>query len=300
MASSGNKIRKLTFLLAEALHQKANMVLTCGGIQSNHCRSTAVAARRLGLDTSLLLRTKDPTQPLGWRGNLLIDQLMGAHLVPINYEQYGRRRELLEELAEEWRDRGKVPYIIPEGGSNALGTWGYIEAVREITTQVQAQNIHITDLVLACGSGGTAAGISLASHLSQAPWKVHAINVCDDAPTFYGIINEIYQGLGFGQQAESCINLIDGHKGEGYAVSTTEELSYQKDIARQTGVILDPVYTGKAMVGLQKELTQRPEQFKGRHILFLHTGGLFGLFAKAEQLQPLLPTQELTNWSQGR
>ncbi len=297
---SGNKIRKLEFLLAEVLRGEYDCVMTCGGIQSNHCRSTAAAARMLGLDSYLFLRTDQPEAIRDLVGNLLVDHMVNATLVPISYEQYRRRATLMDELAAELSEQGRRPFVIPEGGSNALGTWGYIEAIREIQEQCAQAGWQPTDLVFACGSGGTAAGLALGSALAQAPWKVHAVNVCDDAPYFHNIANSIFQDLQAPYASEEILAIIDGYKGLGYAKSQPEELELLRNVAHQTSVILDPVYTGKGYYGLTQELSKNPTQFRGDRILFVHTGGLFGLYDKAHQLQPLLPEQPLFTWAEGR
>ncbi len=294
IAVSGNKIRKLEFLLADALEQGCDVILTCGGIQSNHCRSTAVAARQCGLDSVLFLRTEQPEVDPGFAGNLLLDQLVGADIQLISYEQYRNRYKVMEEYAEKLRQEGRQPYIVPEGGSNGLGSWGYIAFVQELLLQMEQEGVVFDDLIVACGSGGTAAGISLAAHLSQAPFRVHAVNVCDDAEYFYNEVNRIYKELGFEGKAEDLLDMIDGYKGLGYAKSRREELDWMLDISRETGVILDPVYSGKAMYGLREE-SRSSSRFQGKRWLFVHTGGLFGMFDKLDQLGPLLQEKESSN-----
>lgn len=294
MALGGNKIRKLEFLLADALQKGATHVITCGGIQSNHCRSTAVAARRVGLEPHILLRTQEPNEDPGLVGNLMLDRMVDAQIHLINHEQYKERSHYLQKVAEKLRQQGHKPYIIPEGGSNGLGSWGYIEAVNEILEQLHSQKQEIDDIVVACGSGGTAAGISLGIKLSQYPAKVHAINVCDDADYFYGVIQRIFSELGSSYEPEEVLSIIDGYKGLGYAKSTQEELNLFLRLSKETGIFFDPVYTGKAMFGLLKELKSRPEQFKGNRILFIHTGGLFGLYDKIDQIAPLMSKAQCT------
>lgn len=300
MALSGNKVRKLEFLLADALKQGCDCVLTCGGIQSNHCRTTSVAARTLGLDAYLFLRTDDPQAVEEPEGNLFLSQMIGATLVPISREQYRRRMELMEELAEELRAKGRRPYIIPEGGSDALGTWGYIEVVRELSAQIAHLGISFDEVILACGSGGTAAGFALGSALAHSPWRVRAINVCDDAAYFYNIVNRLYRELHAPVTAEDTLQIIDGYKGLGYSISHPDELALLRDVAQHTGILLDPTYTGKAYYGFVQEGQRDPERFQGKRVLFVHTGGLFGLYAKAEQLRDLLPSQPLLSWASGR
>jgi len=291
---SGNKVRKLEFLLADAIQQGADCVITCGGIQSNHCRATAVSARHLGLDSHILLRTKNTTDDPGFTGNLLLDRLVGANIHLITHAQYRKRAQLMEELAQHLREQGRKPYLIPEGGSNAIGSWGYIEFIRELAVQQAEQGLHFDDLVLACGSGGTAAGVGLAVKLSGLSCKVHAINVCDDAEYFYNIINKIFLESGSSYKGEDLVDIIEGYKGIAYGVSTEQELEWICKLSKETGIIFDPVYTGKAIYGLKQELHNNPKRFQGKRILFLHTGGLFGLYNKIDQLAPLLPLPDNT------
>jgi len=287
-ALSGNKVRKLEFLLADALQRECDVVLTCGGIQSNHARATALAARELGLDSILFLRATEVNADPGLEGNLLLDRLAGAELRLITPEQYRGRDGLLAPVAEELAGQGRRPYVIPEGGSNALGTWGYLQAIEEIVTHLREHDQEFDDVVFACGSGGTAAGVSLALHRRGCSIRPHAVNVCDDARHFYHRVNSIFDELGAPEEAEKLLDVMDGHVGRGYALSTREELAEIAAVSRATGMILDPVYTGKAFIALRKELRRNPQRFRGRRLLFLHTGGLFGLYAYREEIGPAL------------
>jgi len=164
---SGNKVRKLEFLLADALNLGHDCVITIGGKQSNHARATAVAARQLGLESHLILRTPDPDSDPGLVGNLLFNRLVGSKIYtvsPSNYAQLGQTK-LVNILAEQLRKEGKNPYCIPVGGSNAMGTWGYLEAVNELIEQMKELSLHFDHLVVACGSGGTACGLALGNRL---------------------------------------------------------------------------------------------------------------------------------------
>jgi D-cysteine desulfhydrase family pyridoxal phosphate-dependent enzyme len=283
---SGNKARKLEFLLAEAIDRGADTLITAGGIQSNHCRATAVAGREMGMDCHLVLNAKKTDQDPGLAGNLLLDRLVGAHLHLYPYAEWQENEQLMERLAEELRDAGRKPYVIPVGGSNATGTWGYIEAAREIVEQ--AGDAPFDDIVFACGSGGTAAGLALGMHLQDMPNRVHAVNVCKDAGYFYEQVQLIFEGMGADVDAHDVLDVIDGYVGKGYAVSRSEELALMRDTARTTGIILDPVYTGKAFYGLCAELENNSQRFRGSRVLFVHTGGLFGLYDKLDELGGLM------------
>ena len=284
-ALNGNKVRKLEFLLAEALAQGADTVVTCGGVQSNHCRATAIAARSLGLDSLLLLRVPDPQAPPPPDGNLLLDRLVGAELRFVSPAEYAERKRLFVEVQDELRARGRRPYPIPEGGSNALGSCGYVRCVEELASQIGPGPVT---LVYAAGSGGTGAGLILGVKLLGLPWRVVGINVCDDRAYFVREIGAIVEDaiarfhlpLSF---SRGEIEVIDGYVGLGYARSRPEELLLLADVARSEALLLDPVYTGKAFFGLHTELTRDPRAF-GPRVVFLHTGGIFGLFPKAEEI----------------
>ncbi len=288
---SGNKVRKLEFLLAEALTRRADIVLTCGGIQSNHARATAVAARHLGMDSVLFLRTTATDADPGLQGNLLLDRLVGAEIRLITPSQYRERNELMASHAESLRHAGRAPYIIPEGGSNATGSWGYIEMIEELIDQSSPGDSPFDDIVFACGSGGTAAGLALAVHLSKYPARVHTVNVCDDAAYFHRRVNEILDEAGATARSEDALDIIDGYVGIGYARSREDELDLLAAIARESGILLDPVYSGKAAYGLMNEWSANRARFKGNRILFLHTGGLFGLYDKLEEMEPVIGKQ---------
>ncbi len=289
---SGNKIRKLEYLLAEALSEGATHVITCGGIQSNHCRATAWASRGLGLEPVLLLRTPHgersdlPDPP---SGNVLLGLLAGATLHLCTPQGYGERNARMETIAESLRARGARPYVIPEGGSNALGAMGYVEAAQELVEQTLDR--PPTSVVVATGSGGTLAGLALGLRDAGLDIPAIGIAVCDDRATFEGIAKKIGEeaNLRFGlamYEPEACV-VLDRYQGRGYALSTDEELRLLTETARLDGLIFDPVYTIKAWNGLL-DLARTADPRLGDRPLFIHTGGLFGMLAASAQLAPLL------------
>lgn len=293
---SGNKVRKLEFVLADALAKKADVVLTCGGAQSNHSRATAVAAAMAGIRCRLLLRTVDPANPPPADGNILLDRMAGAEIVWITPEEYRNRGEIFEREAAVLRKQGLTPYIIPEGASNPLGSWGYIHAAEELGKDLaglQGGSEHPVTIIHATGSGGTAAGLILGVRLAGLNARVATVNVCDDRDYFVSAIGDICEGaiagyhldVDFDRQRD--IDIIDGYVGRGYALSRPEELSLLCELARMEGIFLDPVYTGKAFYGMVRELENNPGCF-GDRIVFIHTGGLFSLFAIAREIEPLL------------
>jgi D-cysteine desulfhydrase len=293
---TGNKVRKLEFLLADALAKGSDTVLTCGAAQSNHARATAIAAAKLGLDARLLLRTPNPANPPPVEGNILLDRLVGAEIVWLTFDEYGRRTEMLERQAESLRRSGKIPYIIPEGGSNLVGAWGYVRAAEELAEDLEdlpKNNDNPTTILHATGSGGTTAGLVLGVKLVGLDAQVVGINVCNDRNYFMEVVAEIcnaaianYQ-LKIPFSAQEDIHIVDGYVGEGYGKASFQVLSLLVEVARTEGMILDPVYTGKAFYGMTQELKRNPEVF-GDRIVFIHTGGIFGLLPMAAQLASLL------------
>ncbi len=292
---SGNKVRKLEFLMADAKANGADTVLTCGGAQSNHCRATALAAARVGLSSLLLLRTADPSAPPPPEGNILLDRLAGATLVWITPEDYKQRETAFDREAERLRRAGHATYIIPEGGSTALGAWGYVSQMAELAADLERLDggtIRPTTVICATGSGGTSAGLALGAHLAGAPIRVVGVNVCDDRDYFVQIIDGIcerFMKRWFPEQAAErpAYEILDGYVGRGYALSQPAELAAIRDLTRLEGVVLDPVYTGKAYFGMMQELATDASVF-GDRIVFVHTGGLFGLFPVAGQITALL------------
>jgi D-cysteine desulfhydrase len=288
---SGNKVRKLEFLLAEAQEQRCDLVVTCGAVASNHCRATAAAARRLGIDSLLFLRGEDP----GARdGNLLLDAMVGSELRFITPEAYARRGEIMAAAADEARAAGRRPYVIPEGGSNACGALGYVACADEIAAQADRGTPFPWDhLVVAVGSGGTLAGLLMGVRRLGLPLTVWGINVCDSAEYFTARVLEItaefharFPPLAetFPPIAAEDVRILDGYKEPGYGKATPEVMELVREAARTEGLFLDPVYTGKAMHGLITEAKRGRFGSQGR-VLFLHTGGIFSLFPFREELR---------------
>lgn len=277
-ALSGNKVRKLDYLLAEAVAQGARAVITTGGAQSNHARATAIAARRLGMHPVLLLRGA-PDAPVV--GNLLLDALCGAEIHWIPPERWPERDAWMARIA---RESHPGAYIIPEGGSNATGALGYLRAAREVQAQALAADVEFDTHIVAVGSGGTLAGL-VAAGLDS---RVLGVAVCDDRATFTAKVLLICEalaerGLGVVDPPGARWDVLEGFVGRGYALSQPAELAELGWLAREEGVVLDPVYTGKAWYALVKTLEHDPLAF-GRRVLFWHTGGGFGLFGREAEL----------------
>ena len=292
---SGNKVRKLEFLMAQALRGGYDSIITIGGIQSNHARSTACCARQLGLDPHLILRTsKDPTEDPSHTGNLLLDRLVGAKIYQVSTGTYARigSVNLCDQLKRQLQKEGKNPYVIPVGGSNVLGAWGYLEAINEIYNQINSNNesfpAKFDHIVFACGSGGTATGLALGARLASLGSKIHAVGVCDSPDYFYKHIEEVSVLLGvdfseIGYPRDWCT--VYRGQGLGYAKSTEEEINFIQRVSMTTGIITDPVYSGKALYYFSQP-TNRVEAGiqDGESILFVHTGGVLGMYDKIDQL----------------
>ncbi len=291
---AGNKIRKLEYLFAEARSRGADTVVTCGGIQSNHARATAIVGAQLGLKSVLLLRTTGDldraSAPL--TGNVLLDEMVGAEIRLITPAQYRERAQLMSDVAGELARKGRVPYVIPEGGSNGLGAFGYVRAMEEVRRQLDfglAQGMPFDVVVHACGSGGTAAGVALGAARHDVAREVWPMAVCDDRATFEATIDRIVaeaRAIEPTLPAPLPMRVDDSAKGPAYAVANEEQKKLIVDVARASGLLLDPVYTGKAFFGLVA--AARTGALAGKRVLFLHTGGLPGLLAQGEELRSVL------------
>jgi D-cysteine desulfhydrase len=285
-AAAGNKIRKLEFLLAEAQDRAATIVLTCGGVQSNHARATALLAAELGMRSLLLLRATNPAAPQPVTGNLMLDKMAGAAVRFITPAEYADRQASMQQAARELEAGGERPYVIPEGGSNGLGSLGYVEAMREVRAQIDAGGLRAFDAIAhACGSGGTAAGVMLGAARYEVAETALAMAVCDNRAYFEGVIGRIVaeaRAIDPSLSAASRLVVHDAWKGPAYGVASPEQLRFVVDVARRTGLVLDPVYTGKALFGLSR-LEPKPAR-----VLFIHTGGLPGLLAQSDDFGPLI------------
>jgi D-cysteine desulfhydrase family pyridoxal phosphate-dependent enzyme len=294
---SGNKVRKLEFLLWDAKQKNHDCVITVGGEQSNHARATAVAARQLGLDPYLILRrpTGSP-ESLGLAGNILFDRMVGSKIFTVStgtYAEHGGDK-LASILATRLEDEGRRPYVIPVGGSNPLGAFGYINCVDELIKQTEDLSMSFDHIVVACGSGGTLAGLAIGHRLAGLKSKLHVVGVCDSPAVFYDHLRHVATELGVSTELHGEVEnwcTVYAGQGIGYAKSTPEELQYIISLSRKTGIILDPVYSGKALYHFVKVvMKQHSDVFlPGQKILFIHTGGVVGMYDKLNQLNELLP-----------
>ena len=273
VALGGNKVRKLEYLLAQAQTQGCDTVFTTGGAQSNHAMLTAACAARLGMRCILLLKKRGVTDH---RGNLILDDIYGAQVRFLDTDSYDDIYAEMDRLGAELAAAGRRAYHIPVGGSTALGALGYVNCVREL----RQQGASVGHIVSATGSGGTTAGVLLGARWYLPGVKVTGIGVDDDP--FEEIVPRLADGaaalLGRAPSGTPDDFRMVYHLGQDYAIPNPEDTPYIQELARMEGILLDPVYTGKAWSGMLRLL--EAGGFPGQEdILFLHTGGAAALFA---------------------
>ncbi|KAB2887579.1 MAG: D-cysteine desulfhydrase family protein [Desulfobulbaceae bacterium] len=285
LALGGNKTRKLEYLMGDAMARGADVVVTGGAAQSNHCRQTAAAAAACGMGCHLALGGEAPE---AMNGNLLLDRLLGAEL---HWCGEHRKGEDIPEICRQLGERGLTPYVIPYGGSNATGTVGYAEAMRELVLQLGSEVNAITHMVFASSSGGTHAGLLLGRRMYGVAAEV--VGICIDkgetgevplGDHILQLAGQAVDRLGLNQAfSRADLILLDEYTGGGYGVIGDAEREAISLCARLEGILLDPVYTGRAMAGLI-DLIRRREFSAGDTILFWHTGGSPALFASPGDL----------------
>ncbi len=282
LATGGNKARKLEFLFADAIARQCDHVVTLGGPQSNHVRQTAAAAAKLGLGCSLVLRGNPPSQHLG---NLLLDDLLGAE---VHWSGARTRDEKAAEVMEGLRRGGARPYLIPVGGSNGLGSLGYALAMEEALDQLAAANPRVDAMVFASSSGGTHAGLALGAAVRG--YRGRVLGIAIDAPAAELNTRVIELALDAGRIAgagvtadQLRVEANSDYLGGGYSVVGDLERDAIRTVARMEGLLLDPVYTGRAMGGLM-DLIRHGAFSKNETVLFWHTGGTAALSAFADNL----------------
>jgi D-cysteine desulfhydrase len=276
---SGNKVRKLEFIAAHAIDNGCDTLITCGGVQSNHCRATALAGAQLGLGVHLLLRGEEPTDR---EGNLLLDHLAGAAVNFYSSEYFVKNiNALFSQWQAHYAAQGRKAMVVPTGGSDGIGAWGYIAACEELAADFHRAGIEHAHIVTATGSGGTQTGLTLGVALHQLPATVWGVNVCDDAQYFLAkVASDAADWRRQYPDAPAVAiepRVLDGYVGEGYAIASEEVFALIAQLGRLEGLVLDPVYTGKAFAGMLAEIATG--RFEGcSDIIFIHTGGIFGLF----------------------
>ncbi|MBO1074313.1 D-cysteate sulfo-lyase [Roseomonas marmotae] len=289
LSTGGNKTRKLEFLMAEALAQGADTVITQGATQSNHARQTAAAAAKLGLTCHILLedRTGFRDEAYTKSGNVLLDRLHGAH---ISHRADGADMQAeMEILAEELRASGRKPYVIPGGGSNAVGALGYVNAALELVAQAAEMGLRIDHVVHATGSAGTQAGLvtglvalnsgipvlGIGVRAPKAKQEANVLALAEKVATHLGLPGIV--------KAEHVVANTD-YVGQGYGIPTHGMVEAVKLLAEKEGILLDPVYSGKGMAGLI-DLIGKGHFRKDENVVFIHTGGAVGLFGYPDALE---------------
>ncbi|MEE9431060.1 MAG: pyridoxal-phosphate dependent enzyme [Melioribacteraceae bacterium] len=274
---SGNKIRKLEYLLYEAKIKKCNYVFTSGGDQSNHARATAIAAASLGIKTKLFLwgrKTKSS------EGNLFLDKIVNSEISFLSRKEYNDVPKIMDAEKIKYERKGNRVFVIPSGGSSPLGIWGYVSFMKELSEQIDLNKLK--GITLAAGSAGTAAGILVGSTILGNDLKIYAVNVIYSAEVMKEKIITLAKQCIQNYKIDvlpnyNNIEILDGYSNEGYKNVTPQKISLIKNYFQESGILLDPTYTGKAFVAYYENFLKNK---KSTNVLFLHTGGLFGVFAK--------------------
>ncbi len=288
----GNKLRKLEYAMADAVACGATTIVTVGGPQSNHVRLTTAAANRLGLKTILILRGEEPARATG---NLLVDKILGAAEIHfVGAEGFPSKGELdriadekADQIAARVRANGEVPYIIPNGCRAIHGALGYAGCILEMAAQLQTQNLAMDAVVAAVGTSSMLTGLILGSHLyAQSEINVVGISVANAADAITSrIAGQLEEVIGLLELdlviPESAIEVLDDYVGKGYGIPTEAMRDALLLTARSEGVVLDPVYTGKAMAGLI-DMIRKGRFRKDDVVVLLHSGGTAGLFADSQ------------------
>lgn len=284
LAMGGNKVRKLEYHLGDALAQGCDVLVTSGAIQSNHCRVTAAAACKAGLDAVLVLRPGESEQV---QGNLLLDYLLGARVRIAPAPDAASLDAAVADEVASLRAKGRRPYVVPVGASTPLGAAAYLDAFSEMLQQATARGVAVGACVFCTGSGGTHAGLAAGAALLEPRTEIVGVGDGARRATLAPIVSSLVRGLAerlgidLAVPAEAVIMLEE--YGGTYGVPTQECVSAIRLAARTEGLILDPVYTGKAMAGLV-HLVRGDRWREGQTVVFWHTGGQPALFAYASEL----------------
>jgi D-cysteine desulfhydrase len=280
LGMGGNKVRKLDLILGQALRDGVDTILTTGGIQSNHCRLTAAAAARLGMQCVIFLRADPPADS---RGNVLLDRLFGAEIQYTGQVAYADVDERMAETADALRRTGRTPLVVPLGGATAVGTAAYVEAVAELAAQAAEQHLEPRTIVVAAGSGSTMAGIWIGARSWLPETEVLGVSVSWPVERLREIADalgaETAGLLGAPMPDPDRLRITSAYVGGGYTVPTPGGRDALSMVGAQEGVLLDLTYTAKAFEALIAELTA------GRiagPVVFWHTGGAPELFARPE------------------
>jgi D-cysteine desulfhydrase family pyridoxal phosphate-dependent enzyme len=274
----GNKLRKLEFVMAEALRQKATTVLTVGSIQSNHARVTAMVAKRLGLNCALILNGEVSGEP---RANFRINRLLGVKVETV--ETRAQRNEAMNAMAADLEKKGERVYKVPLGASDEVGSFGFVKAMEEVNTQAKEMGVKFDAIIFSSSSGGTQAGLEVGRRLFGLD-HLHVIGVSPDDPSesvkasIVKAMKPMLSRLGLPADiGPAKLSVDDKYFGEGYRIPTDQSLEATDLFTKTEGILLDPVYTSKAAAALIDYC--RKQRFRPTdHVLFWHTGGLMTLF----------------------
>jgi len=274
---SGNKVRKLEFHLGAARQAGADTVVTCGAVQSNHCRATALAAAQLGIRAVLFLRSPDGRPPSDSVGNHRLDELAGAEIRYITPEEYRRRDDLMADAADDLEAGGAHTWVIPEGASDTIGMWGMALGYQELVDQTMMIPGQVAAVWHTASSAGTTAGFGWAADRAGFPALNIACSIADPVDELAARVNGIWQAAAAATGSSipaPNLEYLDRYIGGGYGVVSDAQLEVQAAATRSTGLLFDPTYTGKSIYGLAEEIAA------GRfaptdHVIFWHTGGGF-------------------------
>ncbi len=278
----GNKLRKLEFLLADAVAKSATRIITVGALQSNHARLTAFVSRIANLEIDLVLKKSVDNEHSSYlnNGNMVLNHILDAHIHSIPNDE--RVSSYIHNLIQELEAKGEIPYFIPVGGSNMLGSLGYARAAIELEEQARCLGISFSNIALASGSGGTHAGLLAGYHYLNKQIHIQAYNVQTEREPLWRetnfLANEVAHQLNCTTNIHENENhLSNEYVGEGYGLLNPETLACIKLVAKTEGILLDPVYTGKAFTGFVQDIQNG--KYGKEPALFIHTGGTPGLFA---------------------
>ncbi|XP_052275020.1 uncharacterized protein LOC127874610 [Dreissena polymorpha] len=274
---SGNKVRMLQILFAEALKQGARHVVTGGGPQSGHCRAVALTCRQLGLTPHVVVYGVSKKAELGAKGNTLLYRMAGSELYLSPPCSYGAFKQRVCSMAGYISAKYQEPcYCIPVGGATASGMFAFISLFQELIDQGLYENFD--DIVVTIATGGTAAGIAIGNYLTGSKLRIHAVSIFLSKEKLTPYVDRMLSDIGLSVGTDDIMDIVEGYIGEGYGTASDELLETITNVSASTGILLDPCYTGKCAQGLLEELKKNPTRFQGKRILFIHTGGIFGLF----------------------
>ena len=277
---TGNKVRKLEYLIYQAKKEKADYIFTEGGEQSNHARATVIAASQFGIKSKIFLWGKDITNP---EGNLFLDKYFNSEIIFLNKKEYANVNEIMFDERQRLLKKGKKVFVIPTGGSTTLGIWGYISFMNELSKQI---DIHkLSGITSASGSGGTSAGLLVGAAMLKLKINIYAVNVIHSKEIIRKKILQLAEASALDYKLNCKINpdnliILDGYSSEGYKNISEDKLKLVKRFALSSGIIFDPAYTGKAFKAYYDNFLNRNLGMKN---LFIHTGGIFGVFDKRKE-----------------